>query len=210
MVAMTPSHAPEGAAKQVTVSTAGDESLRSAVAQAQLWLTAIYRLDLDLRAEQFVIDPQTAMMLLPPDSPRSGVLVLEEPTEVSLGLYVDAEDADDPWTVLEETSHLLYLAWLADRDWSVSRLVLELQGEVDRYAVTRLRGQNGLEHFEDVKWAGWLTPATRDFYVTAHRCALRYCQGLERRHPERCDTPALLSELRAFYRSTPSQKLHAA
>jgi hypothetical protein len=197
-------------AEQVTVSTKGGDSLRLAVAQAQSWLTAIYRLDLDLRAEQFVIDPHTAMVMLPPDSPRSGVLVVEEPTEVSLGLYVDAEDADDPWAVFEETSHLLYLAWLADRDWSASCLVLELQGEVDRYAVTRLRGQNGLAHFENFEWADWLTPAARDSYRTAHRCALRYCRGLEQRHPERRDTPALLSELRAFYRSTPSQKRHAA
>jgi hypothetical protein len=197
-------------AEQVTVSTAEGESLRRAVAQAQGWITAIYRLDLDLRAEEFVMDPQAAMALLPPDGPRSGVLVVEAPTEVSLGLYLDAEDADDPWTVLEETSHLLYLAWLADRDWSVSRLVVELQGEVDRYAVTRLRGENGLQHFEKFEFAQWLSPATRDLYATAHRCALRYCRGLEQRYPQRRDTPALLSELRAFYRSTPSEKRHAA
>ena len=189
---------------------AQSESLCRAVAQAQDWITAIYRLDLDLRAEQFVVDPKTALKLLPPNSPRSGVVVVEAPAEISMGLYLDAQDADDLGAVLEETSHLLYLAWLADRDWSVSRLVLELQSEVDRYAVTRIRGQNGLEHFESFEWADWLDTATREIYATAHRCALRYCRGLERRYPQRSDTPAMLSELRVFYRNTPDQKLHAA
>jgi hypothetical protein len=186
-----------------------DESLRQAIAQAQEWITAIYRLDLDLRAEQFLIDPQAAKQMLPVGSPRSGVVVVEAHLEVSMGIYVDAADVDDPWTVLEETSHLLYLAWLADRDWSASLLVLELQGEVDRYAVTRLRGQDGLAHFNEFEWAGWLSPAFRDLYATAHRCALRYCQGLEHRYPKRCDIPGLLAELRTFYRSTPDHKLHA-
>jgi hypothetical protein len=33
---------------------------------------------------------------------------------------------------------------------------------------------------------------------------------LERRYPGRPDTPALLSELRHFYRAAPDQKLNAA
>ena len=186
------------------------DALLQAVAAAQRWITAIYRLELDLCAEQFVVDPQTALTLLPPNSPRSGVVVVEEPEEISLGLYVYARDADDPWTVLEETSHLLYLAWLAGREWSVSRLVLELQSEVDRYAVARAQGRDGLEHFADVEWSDWMDGRTRELYATAHRSAHRYCRSLDRRHPRRSDMPGLLSELRRFYRSAPDQKLHAA
>ena len=85
-------------------------SLCRAIAEAQRWITSIYRLDLDLRAEQFVVDPGTALGLLPPDSPRSGLVVVEEPAELSIGIYIDAADVDDPSTVIEETSHLLYLA----------------------------------------------------------------------------------------------------
>ncbi len=186
------------------------EALLQAVAAAQRWITAIYRLELDLRAEQFVVDPRTALTLLPPNSPRSGVVVVEEPEEISLGLYVDARDVNDPWTVLEETSHLLYLAWLAGRDWSVSRLVLEFQSEVDRYAVVRASGEDGLEHFDAVEWGDWLDGSTRELYATAHRCARRYCRSLERRYPRRSDMPALLSELRKFSRSAPDQKRRAA
>ncbi len=194
----------------MTAAPGRPDALLQAVAAAQRWITAIYRLELDLCAEQFVVDPQTALKLLPPNSPRSGVVVVEEPAEISLGLYVDDRDANDPWTILEETSHLLYLVWLADQDWSVSRLVLELQSEVDRYAVVRASGEGGLEQFEDVVWGDWMDGSTRELYATAHRCAHRYCQSLDRRFPRRSDMPALLSELRHFYRTAPDQKLHAA
>ena len=191
-------------------TTARSDSLLRAVADAQHWITSIYRLDLDLRAEQFVVDPATALSLLPPDSPRSGLIVVEEPAEISVGIYIDAADIDDPWTVIEETSHLLYLAWLADHDWSVSRLVLEFQSEVDRYAVARLKGRDGLASFEAFSWCDWMDAPTRERYAAAHRRARRYCRSLERRYPGRPDTPALLSELRHFYRAAPDQKLNAA
>jgi hypothetical protein len=185
-------------------------ALLRAIAEAQRWITSIYRLDLDLRAEQFVVDPDTALSLLPPDSPRSGLVVVEEPAEISVGIYIDAADVDDPWTVIEETSHLLYLAWLADHDWSVSRLVLEFQSEVDRYAVARLKGRNGLASFEGFSWCDWMDAPTRERYAAAHNRAHTYCRSLERRFPGRPDTPALLSELRHFYRAAPDQKLNAA
>jgi len=191
-------------------STAQSASLLRAVADAQLWISSIYRLDLDLRAEHFVVDPATALSLLPPDSPRSGLVVVEESSEISVGIYIDAADVDDPWTVIEETSHLLYLAWLADHDWSVSRLVLEFQSEVDRYAVARLKGRDGLASFEAFSWCDWMDAPTRERYAAAHRRARRYCRSLERRYPGRPDTPALLSELRHFYRAAPDQKLNAA
>jgi hypothetical protein len=191
-------------------SAAQGALLLQAVVEAQRWITSIYRLDLDLRAEQFVVDPGTALRLLPPDSPRSGLVVVEEPAEISVGIYIDAADVDDPWTVIEETSHLLYLAWLADRDWSVSRLVLEFQSEVDRYAVARLSGRDGLECFRGVTWCDRLDASSRERYAIAHRRASAYCRSLERRHPRRSDTPALLSELRQFYRVAPDQKLNAA
>ena len=185
-------------------------SLCRAIAEAQRWITSIYRLDLDLRAEQFVVDPGTALRLLPPDSPRSGLVVVEEPEEISVGIYIDAADVDDPHTVIEETSHFLYLAWLADRDWSVSRLVLEFQSEVDRYAVARLKGRDGLAGFEGFTWCDWMDAPTRERYAAAHYRARIYCRSLERRHPHRSHTPALLSELRHFYRAAPDQKLNAA
>lgn len=185
-------------------------ALRRRVASVQRWLTAIYRLELDLRAEHFVVEPEHARALLPDASPRSGLLVLQEGEEVFLGLYIDPADALDPPTVVEETSHLLCLAWHAAHRRPVSCLHLELQGEVDRYAVTRLAGGDGLGHFHGFAWAEWMDRPTRQRYRTAHLAAQRYCRGLERRFPRRADTPDLLAELRRFYRANPQEKLGAA
>ena len=52
---------------------------------------------------------------------------------------------------------------------------------------------------------------TRERYAAAHNAGpSTYCRSLERRYPGRPDTPALLSELRHFYRAAPDQKLNAA
>lgn len=181
--------------------------LRRAVARAERWLTRINRLELDLEAAHYVISPEAARDLLPEIAPRSGVLVFDHGDEVQLGLYVDPRDEADPDTVIEETSHLLCLAWHAAHGRRVSRLTLELQGEVDRYAVARLQGRDGFRHFDHFTWAEHLDAASRDLYATAHRVGLRYCRALSRRFPLRADTPALLSELRRFYRSDPEGKL---
>ena len=186
------------------------DALLRAVAEAQRWLVAIYRLELDLRAERFVVEPERARRRLPPDSPRSGVVVVQEPDALEVGIYLDPADASDPGAVVEETSHLLCLAWHAARDLPVSRMLLELQGEVDRYAVARLSGGDGLGHFQDFAWADWMDEATLDLYRFAHRAALGYCRSLDRRYPHRADTPALLSELRRYYRLSPDRKLRAA
>jgi hypothetical protein len=181
--------------------------LRRAVARAERWLTRINRLDLYIEAAQFLISPDAARELLPPAAPRSGIVVFELGDEVHLGLLVDPRDMTYPDAVIEETSHLLCLAWHAAHDRRVSRLMLELQGEVDRHAVARLQGRDGFRHFEHFTWSDHLDAASRDLYATAHRAALRYCRALARRFPLRADTPALLGELRRFYRSDPEQKL---
>ncbi len=206
MVAIAPGEDASASAAQDSRSP-----LQRAVAIAQDSITRIYRLDLPFRAENFVVTAEIARAMLPPDSPRSGVVIVEgfDTDHVEVGLYVDALDADDPNTVIEETSHLVYLGWLALRELSVSRLVLELQGEVDRYAVAKLTGRDGMEHFEKFAWCDWMDAGTKRLYREAHRRARGYCHALERRFPDRSDTPGLLCELRRYYRATPEQKLHA-
>jgi len=185
-------------------------SLHARVAAAQTWLSRIYRLDLGFRAEQYVVPPERVRPLLPAAAPRTGVVALEHGAELQLGLYIDPRDVGDPGTVIEETSHLLCLAWHAAHDRCVSRLILELQGEVDRYAVARLQGANGFRHFERFEWVEGMDASTQSLYRTAHRTALRYCRGLARRFPKRSDTPELLAELRRFYRRSSEAKLRAA
>jgi hypothetical protein len=190
--------------------TAAPPSLLAAVASAQRRLAEIYRLELDLRAERFVVSPERARRLLPPSSPRSGVVVVQEPTGAQLGLYVDPADHLDPDTIVEETSHLVCLAWHAAQGRPVSRLILELQGEIDRYAVARLDGRDGLGHFRNFRWDGWMGETDRRRYEAAHRRGLHYCRSLQTRYPDRSDTPALLAELRRFYRAPSEEKLRLA
>jgi hypothetical protein len=184
--------------------------LPRAVAWAQARLAAIYDLDLELRAEQFLIPPERALELLPPRSPRSGVLVMEEDGGASLGLYIDAADAGDHSTIVEETSHLVCLAWHAAEGRRVSRLILELQGEIDRWVVARLEGQDAFGHFTRFAWADWMGARDRRRYEAAHHKAHRYCRTLQARYPGRPETPGLLHELRRFYRAPSEHKLRLA
>jgi hypothetical protein len=189
------------------VSRAAGRELRRSIALVQRWLMAIYRLDLPLRAERFLLTGVAAQRLLPAGSPRSGLAAIEEGEDLWLGLYLDPRDRPDADTVVEETSHWVCLVWHAAQGRPVSRLQLELQGEVDRYAVARLRGRDGLRHFRDFRWVRGLEEATRDRYETAHRTAYRYCRFLAERYPRQADVPGLLAELRSFYRASAQERL---
>ena len=187
-----------------------------AVSAAARTLIDVYRLELDLEASHFVIEPALAKRILDAEAeeadregaPRSGILVVDDEEGPQVGLYLHPDDVQDSGVVVEETSHLLYLAWHALRDLPVSRLLLEIQGEVDRYVVTRLSGRDGLRHFREFDWANWMGEETRRTYATAHRVAQRYCELLAVRFPARSDTPELLRELRRYYRASPDTKLH--
>lgn len=176
---------------------------------AQRRLCAIYRLELALRARDFLIPPERAREALPEPSPATGLAAVEEEGELWLGLYFAPADAADPAAVIEETSHWVALVWHALQRVRISPLVLELQAEVDRYAVARTAGADPLAHFRGARWRPELPPPERDRYRTAHAAAFRYCRGLERRYPLRADLPGLLRELQGFYRRLPERKLAA-
>ena len=185
------------------------------VGQVAGWLAAVYALDLEIEAERFVLDlsRQQARDLLPAGC-RSGVVVVEQDGILELGLHLAPEDWRREGVVIEETSHLVCVAWHASQDLEVSLLVLELQAEVDRFAFARLAddgvARRALGHFDGVRFANGLELSVRRRYEVAHVRAQRYCRRLERRFPKRRDTPALVSELRRFYRASPDEKLRTA
>ena len=180
-----------------------------AVSRAGRWLASAYALDLDFEPGDFVIRPEAAEQELPRDrpNPRSGLVAVEKGGVLRLGLYLDERDRDDMGTILEETSHLVCLAWHAERDLPVSCLVLEIQADVDRFLYARACGADPLAHFERFRWADWLDDETRARYETAHAVAGRYCRHLARRFRRPSDTEGLLSELRRFYRASPQAKM---
>ena len=186
-------------------------SLERRVQAAQQRLCGIYRLDLPLRAGDFLLSAEAAGAWRPGRSPRTGLLALEEAGTLWLGLYFDPRDAEDPAAILEETSHWIAVVWHAAQSRSVSALLLELQADVDCYAVARLaQSRDPLRHFARLRLRTGLTRAERARYRAAHAAAFRYCRTLERRFPRREDLPGLLRELRSFYRLAPSRKLAAA
>ncbi|MEE8581054.1 MAG: hypothetical protein V3T33_05630 [Myxococcota bacterium] len=185
------------------------KALRAAVARAAGWLSAVYALDLEIDAASFVIAAETGRGLVEGPAPRSGIVAQQWGQELQLALYVDPRDQRDPGTIVEETSHLLCLAWHAAHDLPVSVLVLELQGEIDRFLFARHRGRDPFSHFERFRWADWLDAPQRGRYEVAHHAAHRYCRRLSRRFPTPADSPALLRELRDFYRASPQSKLRA-
>lgn len=190
-------------------------ALEATVGSIAGWLAEVYALDLGFRAEEHVLElPHArARELLPPGC-RTGVLLLECEGELQLGLHVAREDRNDAGTLVEETSHLVCLAWHGEQDLEVSQLILELQSDVDRFVFARLaahkNSREALVHFERFHFAAELAPEARARYAMASERAGAYCRSLCRRYPGRRDTPAMLSELRRFYRASPEVKLRAA
>jgi hypothetical protein len=172
------------------------------------WLCDLYALDLDLDTGSFLVSPGLARAVLPARSPRSGVLAIEEGDELQLGVYLDPRDRRDRWILVEETSHLVCLAWHADRDLQVSGLVLELQAEIDRFLYqSHLSGQLCFERFESGRFADWVANSEIERYAVARDRAHLYCRKLVQRFARRRDTVGLARELRRFYRAAPSAKL---
>jgi hypothetical protein len=189
--------------------------LETSVGRVAGWLVELYALDLGIRAEDHVlsISHEDAQRVLPAGC-RSGVVVLEEAGELQLGLHLAPEDRSDEGTLVEETSHLVCLAWHGGRDLPVSQLILELQADVDRFVFARLAAlrsdRDALVHFERFHFAAGLSRDVRARYSLANARAHAYCRGLCERFPHSRDTPALVAELRRFYRASPETKLRAA
>ena len=128
----------------------------------------------------------------------------------------------DYCTALEGVSHFVYSTWRLEYDLPVSLLELETQAEVDKYAITvfLLAAQQGGGYpaqvhprlFDRVSFDVRLRPEQAERYLTAHRCAARYCRRLERTFVNRgvARIEALVRELRKFYRLSASAKLSHA
>lgn len=185
-------------------------SARRSIFRAQRQLARLYRLEVSVKAWRFLLSGEQARAVLPEGAPRTGLLAVEDEGELWIGLYLDPRDLADPDTVVEETSHFVCLAWHAEQGRPVSALTLELQSEIDRYLLARLAGRDPLAHFRDFEFGAWMDGPTRERYALAHAAGRRYCRALDGRFPRSADVPALLQELRVFYRAPAEAKLHRA
>jgi hypothetical protein len=200
-------------------------------------LEAIYAVEAP-RVEAFLVGSEAARAAgCVPRAPEE-LLVVEEEDGVALGLYLapgiiaaaGGADPHDPRPRLtargalrdvacaaEGISHFVYLATRAAAGRSVSLLELEVQAEVDKFALLLLHlWRRGLRRmsaslrrrlFERVRYHAWLGAEERARYVEANRLGGGYARWLEDRFIEEADIDGLLRELRRTYRRGGGEKL---
>jgi hypothetical protein len=117
----------------------------------------------------------------------------------------------------EGVSHFVYLATRAEAGRPVSLLELEVQAEVDKFALLLLHlWRRGLRRhspalrrrlFEKVRFHAHLAADELERYRLANRLAAGYARWLEERFVEDADVEGLLRELRRTYRRGGGEKI---
>jgi hypothetical protein len=200
-------------------------------------LEAIYGVEAP-RVERFLVGGEAALAAGRPVRAPEELLVLEEEGGVALGLYLSPgilaaagrADPHDPRPRLtargalggvacaaEGISHFVYLSTRAAADQPVSLLELEVQAEVDKFALLLLHlWRRGLRRmsaalrrrlFARVGYHAWLRAEERARYEEANRLGGGYARWLEGRFVEDADIEGLLRELRRTYRRSGGEKL---
>jgi hypothetical protein len=202
------------------------------LARLQRRITELYDLELAVDVEDFLCDEETARSLGGEDATRRGevLFVVEEEDGARVALFVDARDRRrfSGWCrAAEGVSHFVYVAFRADHALEVSELELELQAEIDKWALglfgsggAALAGRGaGLVALRDrsrrlrarlFARAAYLDEEGTergDRYRDAVRFASRYAQALETEHVARGRMDELSRELRRFYRLGLREKL---
>ncbi len=188
--------------------------------------------------EEFLIGREAAQAAGRGPLATEELLVLEEEDGLALGLFLDEEvlaaaAGADPHhrrprlvargvlrhlaLAAEGVSHFVYLASRAAAGRPVSLLELEVQAEVDKFALLLLHlWRRGLRRmspalrrrlFERVRYHRWLGVEERARYREANRLGGGYARWLEGRFVEDADIDGLLRELRRTYRRGGDEKL---
>lgn len=200
--------------------------------EVQRGLERLYRVQTDLEVDDFLVGSELRASAGVARHPREQLLLSEDEDGLSVGLFVDDQvlsnverfdprrelkdrNLEDFLLVVEGVSHFVYVIWRAQREQQVSALELELQAEVDKYVTCLLHfGDDGSRSgelrrrlFVDVEFESDLDPVERDRYKVANANAHRYSGFLERTFVRAGRIPAMLRELRRFYRMALRRKL---
>ncbi len=190
------------------------------------------------RVIDFLVDRERARTAAGDPRAPEALLVRESEGGLELGLFLDddvlsaADSADphDPRPLLtapsslprlacaaEGVSHFVYLATRAAAGRPVSLLELEVQAEVDKFALLVLhlwrRGLRRLSPalrrrlFERVRYHAHLDGDELQRYRLANRLGGGYARWLEGRYVDGADVEGLMRELRATYRLGGGEKL---
>lgn len=206
--------------------------------QMQELLAELYDARVEHEVEDFLITDRESAAALQPSQGMADeqVFVVESNGEVRVGVYIDSTVLDrlkrdnpldalgdgnlhDYCTAIEGVSHFHYLMWSLTRERNVSLLELELQAEVDKYAIavalfSRQRAGRLPRHlharlFHAVSFLPHLDHASRERYEEANKHAARFCRSLQERflHPRRSRPDKWLAELRRFFRCGHQEKI---
>ena len=190
------------------------------------------------RVADFLVDRAAARAAAGEPAVPEALLVRESADGVELGLFLDeavvqvacAADPHDARPLLttpaalphlacaaEGVSHFVYLATRAAVGRPVSLLELEVQAEVDKFALLVLhlwrRGLRKLSPslrrrlYERVRYHAHLGPEELERYRLANRLGGGYARWLEGEFVHEADVEGLLRELRASYRLGGGEKL---
>jgi hypothetical protein len=207
------------------------------IGRIQDHLEAIYGITCQARADDFVVDTEAAVLLGSTGRSEEELLVAEGEGEgeLEMALYLAPSllarlkhyegapvgnvldgDLDGYCQVAEGVSHFLYVAHTAAHGRALSLLELELQAEVDKFAVCLLHrwGEGVLAWaqelmrrlFERISYLPRLSVQERWRYEEANRLSRNFCTRLLGHVAER-RLDRLLSELRYAYRLGAEAKL---
>jgi len=182
-------------------------------------LASLYRLEESLDVASYVV-PRSEVKDAALDRPEQ-VWVRQHEDAVELALVMDDAllKASPHWTLddycacVEGVSHLLYLSLVAERNRQVSQLELEVQAEIDKFALllfTTTTAANDLIRrlFQSFQLRESVTSDEEKLrYDTANRLANGYCTFLTQRYVAPAQTGGLLQELRHVYRMGGTRKL---
>jgi hypothetical protein len=209
------------------------------VEHLQQQLEGIYGFVTVHRASAFLVGRGDLETLGTPVEAQEQLFVLEENGALEVGLYLDPGllarlAGADPQgrsglslvtselpaftTVAEGVSHFVYLLRCASRGRSVSRLELELQAEVDKFAVAALHlWGRGLRQgvgalcrrlFGEYTLRPELTAEEAQRYETANHLAFDFARFLFQRYVEPGRLDGFLAELRDLYGRSGADKRH--
>ncbi|QQR89084.1 MAG: hypothetical protein IPJ88_12785 [Myxococcales bacterium] len=201
-------------------------------------LAKLYDLDRSLPIEAFSCDEHTARAAVGDDIERGEVVWFREhDDEIAIGLYVEKEALDllattETWQLANQShfqafclaaegvSHVAYLHHRGSRGHKVSLLELELQAEIDKYALALLQGQGAgviMERsrhlrrhlFEKTSFIDHEHSEAGERYRTASRHAARLAKYIEEHFVHRGALGELATFLRRFYRKNTQGKLES-
>jgi hypothetical protein len=203
-------------------------------------IEAIYDLERPASVSDYLIDRRSLEAAGVSVQASEEVFVVESDQAVDVGLYLAPElferlRGKNPRgpsglslvtdelaafvTVAEGVSHVLYLLRCADGGRQVSKLELETQAEVDKFAVAALHlwGRELKDHvsnlwqrlFVEVKARPGLSEAEQELYRTSGAAAGAYAKRLLSEYIEPGRLDGFLADLRQTYRLAGAEKLRA-